>query len=250
MAMRALLCATAFDKGAADANLSRHVDALARGRAASCDLAVFPEFSLTGPVDATHHPERALALDDEPVERLVAATADVGVGALFGLGERDDENLFITQVHARDGMIRGAQRKRLLGEGEEGFGLGSDDVLFDDGASTFASIICAEAATDRLWDAAARGGAVVVFFCAAPGLYGRRTDEAGWRDGFEWWKSCGLADARRHAARLGLWVALVTQAGSTVDEDFPGLAALISPTGEVVDQLPDWTPGELVVDIP
>ena len=91
----------------------------------------------------------------------------------------------------------------------------------------------------------------VVFFCAAPGLYGpRRTDEASWRAGFDWWESCGLADARRHARRTGAWVALTTQAGSTVDEDFPGIAALVAPSGEVVDRLPDWRPGTLVVDLP
>ena len=42
---------------------------------------------------------------------------------------------------------------------------------------------------------------------------------------------------------------MATQAGS-VDEDFPGIAALVAPTGEVVERLPDRRPGTLVVDIP
>ena len=50
------------------------------------------------------------------------------------------------------------------------------------------------------------------------------------------------------AARV--WVAMVTQAGATVDEDFPGIAALIDPSGEIVARLPDWRPGTLVVDLP
>jgi predicted amidohydrolase len=45
-------------------------------------------------------------------------------------------------------------------------------------------------------------------------------------------------------------VGLSTQAGTTEDEDFPGLAALVSPAGEVVERLADWRPGTLVVDIP
>jgi predicted amidohydrolase len=45
-------------------------------------------------------------------------------------------------------------------------------------------------------------------------------------------------------------VALATQAGSAVDEDFPGIAALIAPTGEIVARLPDWRAGTLVVDLP
>ena len=102
---------------------------------------------------------------------------------------------------------------------------------------------------DFPWTEAAEGGASVVFFCAAPGLYGRRTDDQGWRDGHAWWLSCGLGDAVGHARRLGLPVAMTTQAGSTEDEDFPGLAALVAPTGEVA-RLSDWRPGSLVVDLP
>jgi 8-oxo-dGTP pyrophosphatase MutT (NUDIX family) len=96
----------------------------------------------------------------------------------------------------------------------------------------------------------AETGVQVVFLSSAPGLYGRRSSEESWRDGFEWWEGSGLADARRQAKRLGLWVGMATQAGSTVDEDFPGIGALIAPDGDVVARLPDWKPGTLVVDIP
>jgi len=43
---------------------------------------------------------------------------------------------------------------------------------------------------------------------------------------------------------------MTTQAGSAHDEDFPGLAALVKPGGEVAHRLPDWRPGTLVVDVP
>jgi predicted amidohydrolase len=92
--------------------------------------------------------------------------------------------------------------------------------------------------------------AQIVANAAAPGLHGRRTDEASWRRGFSWWQGFSLADARRHASRLGLWIALAGQAGATADEDFPGLAALVSPDGEVTARLPDWRGGTLAVHIP
>jgi predicted amidohydrolase len=57
-------------------------------------------------------------------------------------------------------------------------------------------------------------------------------------------------DARRHARRLRLWIALAGQAGSTADEDFPGLAGLVRPDGGVMARLPDWREGVLIVDIP
>jgi hypothetical protein len=81
------------------------------------------------------------------------------------------------------------------------------------------------------------------------GFHGRRTGEASWRSGFAWWEGCGLGDAVRHARRRGLWIALAGQAGATVDEDFPGLAALVRPDGTVTSRLPDWRPGTLVVEI-
>jgi predicted amidohydrolase len=89
-----------------------------------------------------------------------------------------------------------------------------------------------------------------VLFPAAPGLHGRRTSAASWQAGLAWWESCGLADACRHARRLGLWVALAGQAGSTADEDFPGLAALVGPDGQVTARLPDWRADTLTVEIP
>jgi predicted amidohydrolase len=42
----------------------------------------------------------------------------------------------------------------------------------------------------------------------------------------------------------------VGQAGSTEDEDFPGLAALVRPDGTVADRLPDWREGTLTTDLP
>jgi 8-oxo-dGTP pyrophosphatase MutT (NUDIX family) len=120
--------------------------------------------------------------------------------------------------------------------------------VFQLGAARFGVTLCAEGGVDFPWDDAVAGGASVVCFCSAPGLYGRRTDERAWHDGHAWWLSSGLGDALRHARRLGVPVAMATQAGSTEDEDFPGLAALVSPAGEVA-RLPDWRAGSLVAEV-
>ena len=49
---------------------------------------------------------------------------------------------------------------------------------------------------------------------------------------------------------MTLRVALVTQAGGAGEEDFPGLAALVDPSGQVTARLPDSQPGTLTVDLP
>jgi predicted amidohydrolase/8-oxo-dGTP pyrophosphatase MutT (NUDIX family) len=248
--MRVLLAAVNAPKGEVAGNLERHLGVLARARAEGCDIAVFPEFSLTGSVDPASHPERALPLDAEPVEALVAATWRTGVAVLFGIAERAGATFHITQVYAHGGRLGGVYRKRHLGEGEEAYrpGPGAGGVLAL-GAARFGVAICAEGGVDFPWTEPAAAGASLVFYCAAPGLYGRRTDERGWRDGHAWWVEQGLGDAVRHARRLGVWVAMATQAGATEDEDFPGLAALVSPAGEVT-RLPDWRPGTLTVEVP
>jgi predicted amidohydrolase len=246
--LRILVAAVEAQKGDLDGNLARHLAVLEQARAQGCQLAVFPEFSLTGSVDPRAHPERALPVDAGPVRALLEATSRAGVAALFGIAERDGEGYYITQLYGHDGRLGGVYRKRHLGEGEEGYRPGRDPGVFELGAARFGVALCAEGGVDFPWDDAVAGGASVVLFCSAPGLYGRRTDERGWRDGHGWWLSAGLGDAVRHARRLGVPVAMATQAGSTEDEDFPGLAALVSPAGEVA-RLPDWRAGSLVAEV-
>jgi predicted amidohydrolase len=246
--VRILLAALRCGKGDPAVNLAAHEETLEQARAAGCALAVFPEMSLSGSVNPTIQPDRLLRLNSAPVLSLVEATARSGVAAVFGIAERA-ENPHITQVYAHQGQLRGAYRKRHLGEGEHGFTAGTRPALFALDSWSFGVAICAEGGVDYPFDEPAAAGADAILFCAAPGLYGRRTDEASWRAGHEWWQQYGLRQAQRHARRTGTAIAMTTQAGSAEDEDFPGIAALIAPTGDVVDRLPDWRPGVLIVDV-
>jgi NAD+ synthase (glutamine-hydrolysing) len=249
--VRVLLAAIRCAKGDVAENLSLHLRLLADAASEGCELALFPEMSLTGSADPVAHPERLISRDHPAVARLARASGETGVGTCFGMAERSpDGKPYITQVFAAAGRVVGAQRKRHLGEDEGVFTAATGAEVFEHGGVRFGVAICAEARFDAPFDAAAAGGARLVLFPAAPGLYGRRTDDSSWEQGFCWWQATSLNDARRHAIRLGLWIALAGQAGATDDEDFPGLAGLVSPDGEVVARLPDWREGTLVVDVP
>lgn len=250
--MRILLAAMECAKGDPAGNLAAHERMLREAAASGCQIAVFPEMSLSGSVEPATRPEWLLSLSSPYVSDLAALTATYGVAAVYGIAEAAADGVaHITQLYADSGQVAGVYRKRHLGDGEEAFSPGRSPALFQLDGLRFGVAICAEGGVDYPFDEPAAAGAGIVFFCAAPGLYGpRRDSEADWRRGFEWWESSGLGDARRHARRTGAWVALVTQAGSTVDEDFPGIAALVAPSGEVVARLPDWQPGSLVVDVP
>jgi predicted amidohydrolase len=249
--VRVLLAALRCEKGAIEENFAEHQRVLGEARDAECTLAVFPEMSLTGSVDPSRTPERLVTLDDPAVTALSAFTGETGVAAAFGIAEiAESGDAHIVQVVAAQGHIVGVQRKRHLGEGEESFKAADVDSVFEFDGVRCAIAICAESRTDRPFAYAVRAGAKLVLFCAAPGLYGRRIDEAAWKRGWEWWRGDGLGDAQRHARQRGLWIAVATQAGSTHDEDFPGIAALVDPTGTVCAELPDWRAGSLVVDVP
>lgn len=243
-----MLAAIRCEKGNIERNLAAHLHLM---RSARCDLVLFPEMSLTGSVDPATRPERLVSLDHPAIAALAEATGGTGVAACFGVAERSPGGEpHITQVVAAGGHVVGVQRKRHLGPGEEPFSAAGASHTFEHAGTRFGIAICAEGGHDAPFDAAHADGAALVLFPAAPGLYGRRTDEESWRAGHSWWEGCALGDARRHARRLGLWVALAGQAGSTEDEDFPGLAALVTPDGEVADRLPDWREGVLTVEIP
>ena len=119
--MRILLAALNAQKGDLDGNLARHLAVLEQARAQGCDVAVFPELSLTGSVDPRRHPERALAVDAPPVRALLEGTFRSGVAAVFGIAERAGAAFHITQVYGHGGRLGGVYRKRHLGEGEEGY---------------------------------------------------------------------------------------------------------------------------------
>lgn len=249
--VRILLSALRCEKGALDRNLAEHRRVLAEARDASCALAVFPEMSLSGSVDPAQRPERLIGLDHPAVAALTAATRDLGVAAVFGIAEAADHGVArITQAFADQGELHGVQRKRHLGDDEVGYRAADEDACFELDGVRFTIAICAEGETERPFAHAQSVDAPLVCFPAAPGLYGRKTTEAEWRLGWDWWCGHGLRQAREHARERGLWIALAGQAGSTEDEDFPGLAALVDPRGEIVAQLPDWQAGNLVVNVP
>ncbi len=249
--VKALLTAMNCQKGELEANTRRHIELLEEGAARGARVVAFPEMSLTGSVDREHWPGHAIGLDHAAVAEVVAATAaHAGAAALFGVAEAVDGRVYITQVLADGGRVTGRYQKRRLGDDEESYSAGSEPAGFALGSTPIGVAICAEGAVDAPFADAAAAGARAVFFCSAPGLYGRRLDRAGWQAGFDWWSGSALGDAARHARRLGLWIALSTQAGSTADEDFPGLAALVDPSGTVVTALADWHEATLLVDLP
>jgi predicted amidohydrolase len=241
--MRLLLTAVNCPKGDLKHNLHRSIELLRVGKESGCDLVLLPEMSLTG-YEAT----AAISLRHPTVTELVRATGETPA-LCFGLVESSgtDQLPYITQALASGGRLIAVHRKATLGDGEHSvFQAGTPSGRSTIGSVSVSVAVCAEIGSP----AAYRQGSTVVLAPSAPGLYGeRRSSDADWQQGFDWWRGSARQDAEI-LLQPKQWLAVSTQAGPTYDEDFPGWAALVGYGGLVVEELRDWKEGTLVVDVP
>jgi predicted amidohydrolase len=238
------------EKGAVAENLAQIADHLAEAEALGVAIIGFPELSITGYVDPGRCPEAVLHLDGPEIGRLAEMTRGRSTTLLAGLAEvNPDDKPFITQVVIRDGQLLGVYRKMTIkGEDAEWFSPGDGVPVFTHDALTFGVAICADIGNREVYAACARQGAQIVFELAAPGLYGEQ-ETRNWRSGFEWWEGMCQEHLGLYARDFGLWIAVATQAGRTVDEDFPGGGYVYAPDGQRLFATPDWSPGAVYLEI-
>lgn len=248
---RVALIQMVCEKGALDLNRRTMATYLEQAARFDVDVVAFPEMNLTGYSDAGRFPQSVIDLDGPEVERTVSLTRDYPFAVLFGIEERNPQGKpFITQILARRGQVLGHYRKITIEEEElNGFAPGNGDVLvFDAGGARMGVSICADLHNEAVFAACREHGAEVVLELAAPGLFGEQS-QRNWQSGYAWWEG----DCRRylgaHAKSQGLWIAVATQAGRTVDEDFPGGAFVFSPNGERLFATADGSPGAVFLDI-
>jgi predicted amidohydrolase len=195
-------------------------------------------------------------LDSEWVRVFVRMTGQVGIVASAGFIETNPGGgkPYITQVLAQNGEILGSYRKRhVVDEEAEWFSPGEDSPVFTlnlpDGKVKIALAICADSDNPAVFADAAHQGAKLVLHSSAPGLYGRRTDEAGWQAGFDWYKGHLAERLPNYAREQCIVIAVATQTGQTVDEDFPGGSFVFGADGEIMAASPDHREMLLVCDV-
>jgi predicted amidohydrolase len=249
--MKIALVQMCSEKGDIPANLSATRAYIAEAEATGAEVIAFPEMSLTGYLDPLRWPSAVLALDSEPVKELARMTHGSNLTVLAGIVERNpDGKPFITQVVAQGGEVVGCYRKQTIPSDESGwFAPGSGGSLFEHQGIPFGIAICADIDCADVFSTQAQAGAVVIFECASPGLYGEQASR-NWQSGYDWWRGECAAKLGRYARESGVYIAVATHAGRTVDEDFPGGGYLIDPTGVCVTETPDWSEQVLYATIP
>jgi (R)-amidase len=255
MKLKVALAQMRCEKGDWAGNLRRTEERMARAAAQGCDMAVFPEMGLSGYNDPAKYPDSVQALESPWLRDFARLTARHRIAASGGFIEANPAGKpFVTQVLAQNGEITGVYRKaQVVDEEAEWFSPGSEMPVFELGLSEgrlpCALAICADSDRPDLFAAFARKGARVVFHSSAPGLYGRRTDQASWQAGYDWYRGHLFDRLPLYAQDNHLWIAVATQTGSTVDEDFPGGSFIFSPTGECMAATDDWSEALLMHEI-
>jgi predicted amidohydrolase len=237
-------------KGEVERNLAAHAAHIEQARARGVDAICFPEMSITGYLDPARWPEAVLTLDALAVRRLIELTVGDEMIVLAGLVEQNPRGKpFITQVAARNGELIGVYRKITVIEDEEPWfapGPGEVAVLPHTGGG-LGLAICADIDNPDVFARLAAGGARIVFEAAAPGLYGAQ-EMRDWRSGWQWWRGECHEKLGRYAREHRIAIAVATQAGRTVDEDFPGGGYLFGPDGRCLAESEGWSPGVLYAE--
>jgi predicted amidohydrolase len=238
------------EKAAISENLESISSYLAEAVARRIDILGFPEMSITGYADPTQYPQAVLRLDGPEVAQFLECTKGAPVTVLAGLIEENPQGKpFITQITARDGRLLGYYRKiNIKGEEAVWFSPGVSPRVFEHAGLTYGLAVCADIGFEPVFYACARKGARIVFELAAPGLYGDQATR-NWQSGYNWWKGECQKILSRYAEKYKLWIAVATQAGRTIDEDFPGGGYIFSPDGRCLYATPNWSPGAVFLEL-
>ena len=232
------------EKCAIQQNLETIACALAEAATRDIEMIGFPEMSLTGYAVPPRFAEAAIDLHGPEVAQLLKLTEPYSATVMVGLIEKNPAGLpFITQIVARQGALQGFYRKITIEDEEtEWFSPGQGVPVFQAGGLTYGMAICADIGNEVVFAECARQGAKIVFELAAPGLYGEQATR-DWGSGYAWWEGECQKNLSRYAQKYGLWIGVATQAGRTIDEDFPGGGYLFAPGGERLYTTAGWLPG-------
>jgi predicted amidohydrolase len=238
------------EKAAIAENLERMNDYLVEAAGLQVDIVGFPEMCLTGYADPTRYQDAMLALSGPEIARFLRVTRWFPGTVLAGFIEANPGGKpFITHIAACQGVLSGVYRKITIRDEEmEWFTAGQTVPVFQHGALTFGVAICADLKNRQVFSQISRQGARLIFELAAPGLYGDQ-ETRNWQAGFEWWEEECQKYLAGYARDDNAWILVATQAGRTVDEDFPGGAFVFAPGGKRVFASPDGSPGAVFLEI-
>lgn len=236
------------EKAAIDRNLDSMRAYIAASRDHGADLICFPEMNITGYIDPLRFPHAVISLDHRAIRQVVRFSEQYSVYVVAGFVESNPAGKpYITQFMAHNGKLLGFYRKKTIKDEEaDWFSPGDRQPTFSVCGVTVGLSVCADIDDPDIFREYARQGAAIVLESAAPGLYGEQ-ETRNWSSGFHWWRSNCMEKLGEYAAEQSIYIGVSTQAGRTIDEDFPGGGYWFNPRGECTAESGDWSDGVLYV---
>ena len=248
--MRLALVQMRCEKAAISENVERMIGFLSQAEERSADIVCFPEMNITGYTAPRKFPESVIDWDDARLDPLYEWSEGSSASIISGIVERNAAGLpFVSQAVIRGGKLVGNYRKlNIAGDEAAMLSPGSEILVCERDGRKFGVLTCADQDREDLFALCARDGADLVLLPSAPGLFGAQS-RRNWRSGYEWWRQTCMNGIGSYARRLGLWTASTSQAGRTIDEDFPGGGYVFDARGNLMAETEDWSEGMVVAEV-
>jgi predicted amidohydrolase len=240
--LRAGACQTPEILGDIDAALTCLEDFARHGDDQDVDLLVFPECFLQGYLpEQSHVSQQALDLRSAGFAAVLRRLVPVEQTLVVGIIERNGDRYFNTAAVIVRGRLSGSNRKTNLMPGETVFHPGSAHPTFQAGDARFGINICSDTQIPGPAAQIAAQGARLLLVPAQNML--RHDTALRWKDRHH--------EIRAQRAReTGMWLVSADVPGTRGDQHIAyGPTSVISPDGEVVEQVPLMTTGLAVADI-
>ncbi|WP_245599887.1 carbon-nitrogen hydrolase family protein [Paenibacillus harenae] len=238
------------EKAAIDRNVNVMRDYVAAAKTNEADIVCFPEMNVTGYIDPGKYPHAVITIDHSAIGQIIQLSGLYSICVIAGFVEYNPEGKpYISQFVAYNGRLLGCYRKKTIKDGEaEWFAPGDQQPVFHIPGLTFGVSVCADIDDPGIFSEYAQKGAKIVLESAAPGLYGEQ-ESRNWSSGYNWWRTNCIEKLGKYAAEEAIYIGVATQAGRTIDEDFPGGGYLFNPRGECTAESGNWDEGVLYVQI-
>lgn len=223
------------------ANLDRIADWSAKAADSQVEIVCFPEMGISGYSTKGVVVNAAETLPGPSSEALLAIARKCNITVLAGLAERTESGrVYASHLVVRPTGSFGVYRKTHLAPPETSFFRAADTVpVFEMDRLRFGLQLCYDAHFPELTSQMAAAGADIIFL---PHASPRGTP----REKFESWKRHLTARAYDN----GVFIVACNQTGDNgAGLQFPGIAVVFGPSGEVLEQLESNDEAMLIVDL-
>lgn len=224
-----------------ESNFTNTIDRVIAAKQAGADIICFPEMNLTGYNPRGNVKASAQSISGAVSERLLQAADHEKIAILAGLAEIDDTGrIFASHVIALPQKELHVYRKIHLAPPEkEVFSYGDTASLFQYQDTTIGVQLCYDAHFPELTTLMALRGADLIFFPHA-------SPRGAPKDKIKSW----MRHLTARAFDNGVFVAACNQTGNNSNgTSFPGVALVISPSGEIIAQHDSGKEGLLLADL-